>query len=122
MIILVDFDGTIVKNAWPGIGRFKFGARRALRWLGRRHYLILWTCREGNKLNEAGWFLASNGIWFHRKNANATQRVREYGGDCRKLSGDLMIDDRAGFVWWPWIVAKVWVRDTLKAIRRGFRE
>ena len=108
MIIAVDFDGTIVKNRWPDIGPFRFMARLVLRWLQRRgHTLILWTCREGETLGRAKVFLWSHGVCFDLWNQNSPERCKEYGGDSRKVSADLYIDDRAGWVFWPLVAAKV---------------
>lgn len=62
MIIAVDFDGSVVTNKWPGIGRPKWLAIPVLKWLSKRHDLILYTCREGRLLQEAHKFLGSKGI------------------------------------------------------------
>lgn len=105
MVIAVDFDGTIVKDAWPKIGRLRFGARWVLRNLAKRgHILILNTCREDRLLHEAVYFLFCQGIRFHRENNNDLERIRQYGSDCRKISADLYIDDRAMGYWnWPMV-------------------
>ena len=108
MIIAVDFDGTIVQDRWPDIGPFRFGAKRVLRWLCKRHHiLILWTCREGQALGHAKRFLWSHGIYFDAYNHNIPERIRQYGCDCRKISADLYIDDKAGWVFWPLVWLKV---------------
>ncbi len=108
LVVGIDFDGTIVKSKYPKIGRFKFGAKFVCRWLYRRgHTLILWTCREGPLLDEALWACWRNGINFHCWNENAEERIERYGGDCRKLSCDILVDDTAGFVFWPWVLVRV---------------
>lgn len=103
MVIAVDFDGTIVKDAWPKTGKMRLGARWVLRDLAKRgHILILNTCREDRLLHEAVYFLFCRGIRFHRENSNDPGRIRRYGSDCRKISADLYIDDRAMGYWnWP---------------------
>lgn len=111
LVLGVDFDGTIVKSKYPDIGRFKFGARLMLRWLYKRHTLVLWTCREGMYLDQAVWACKVKGIHFHFHNQNTGERIAQYGGDCRKLSCDLLIDDMAGFVFWPWVFIKVLFRE-----------
>ena len=112
LVIGVDFDGTVVKSKYPKIGRFKFGAKFVIRWLYQRgHTLILWTCREGTLLHEAIWVCLMNGISFHYHNKNATKRIKRYGGDCRKLSCDILVDDMAGFVFWPWVFVRVLLKE-----------
>jgi hypothetical protein len=122
MIIAIDFDGTIVKNAWPKIGRIRIGARWALRVLKKwGHVLILNTCREDKLLNEALMFLAKNEILIHCANCNSLDRIKEYGGDCRKISAELYLDDRGFFPGWPMIPAIVqWMelKDRLKNTAR----
>lgn len=112
LVIGLDFDGTIVKSRYPKIGRFKFGAKFVCRWLYRRgHTLILWTCREGILLDEAVWACWMKGINFHYHNENTTERIEQYGGDCRKLSSDILVDDTAGFVFWPWVLIRTLLRE-----------
>jgi hypothetical protein len=122
MIIAIDFDGTIVKNAWPKIGRIRIGARWALRKLKRRgHILILNTCREGDLLNNALMFLSDNNISIHCANCNIIERIRQYGGDCRKISAELYLDDRGFFPGWlviPAIVQWMELNDRLKNTAR----
>jgi len=51
LIIAVDFDGTIVEDAYPKVGKpilFAFETLKKLQEDG--HRLILWTYRSGNKL------------------------------------------------------------------------
>jgi hypothetical protein len=122
MIIAIDFDGTIVKNAWPKIGRIRIGARWALRVLKKwGHALILNTCREDKLLNEALMFLAKNEIMIHCANCNSLDRIKEYGGDCRKISAELYLDDRGFFPGWlviPAIVQWMELKDRLKNTAR----
>ena len=52
--IAVDFDGTIVEDAYPSIGKpqlFAFDTLKKLQAKG--HRLILWTYRHGKALDEA---------------------------------------------------------------------
>ena len=54
MIIAVDFDGTIVEDRYPEIGRERPFATQTLRMLiAEHHRIILWTVREGHCLEEA---------------------------------------------------------------------
>ena len=53
-IIAIDFDGTIVEDAYPNIGNERMFAFETLKRLqSDGHRLILWTYRHGKKLDEA---------------------------------------------------------------------
>jgi len=107
LVIGIDFDGTIVVSKYPSIGQPKFLAISVLRWLTKRHTVILWTCREGRRLDEAIKWCKQRGVEFQFVNCNSFERIRQYNGDCRKLSCDMLIDDVAGFVFWPWVLVRV---------------
>lgn len=121
MDIAIDFDGTIVRNRWPKIGRLRFLAKPVIKWLKKRgHELILYTCREGKLLESACFFLGVHGIEFKYCNKNTEERIAKHGGDCRKISADLYLDDKAFFPGW-WIVPLVvlWIEWREKrAVRR----
>ena len=58
LIIAVDFDGTIVDDAYPKIGKTRIFAFETLNRLQQDgHRLILWTYRSGAKLQESVDFL-----------------------------------------------------------------
>jgi hypothetical protein len=117
MILVFDYDGTIVKNSWPGVGEFRWLAIPILRWLKRLEItLILSTCREDKPkqgtiyLTEAICHLNNNGIEFDYYNENEAGLIARFG-DCRKIAGDFLFDDKAGFWgWWtvPFIV--LWLK------------
>lgn len=102
LIIAVDFDGTIVEDAYPKVGKpilFAFETLKKLQEDG--HRLILWTYRSGDKLNEAVSFCEDNGIHFYAVNKSFSEE--EYSEDIsRKINADLFIDDRniGGFPGW----------------------
>ena len=96
-VIAIDFDGTLCENAWPEIGKpradvilFALVARDAYKCK-----LILWTCREGEMLDKAVAWCKDHGIEFDAINANLPERIEKYGNDCRKVSADIYIDDKA---------------------------
>ena len=105
-IIAVDFDGTLVTNAWPEIGtpiisvieyvkrRQKNGAR-----------LILWTNRTGEPLSKALAWCEENGIVLSAVNENLPDIIEAFGGDCRKIFANEYLDDRAVL---PDTVGKGW--------------
>ncbi len=62
LTIAVDFDGTLVENRYPEIGKpilFAFETLQKLQEEG--HQIILWTYRSGIKLQEAVDFCESKG-------------------------------------------------------------
>ncbi len=94
LIIAVDFDGTIVEDAYPGIGEPRIFAFETLKRLQQDgHRLILWTYRCNNKLEDAVQFCRINGIEFYAVNKSFPEE--EFNGDVsRKIMADLFIDDR----------------------------
>ena len=102
LIIAVDFDGTIVEDAYPKIGKPNIFAFETLKKLqDEGHRLILWTYRCGNRLEEAVKFCESNDIFFYAVNSSFPEE--NYSPDVsRKIHADLFIDDRniGGFMGW----------------------
>lgn len=102
LIIAVDFDGTIVEDAYPKIGKPQIFAFETLKKLqDEGHRLILWTYRSGDKLDEAVNFCKENGIVFYAVNKSfAEEKYSE--SISRKIHADLFIDDRnvGGFLGW----------------------
>jgi hydroxymethylpyrimidine pyrophosphatase-like HAD family hydrolase len=102
LIIAVDFDGTIVEDAYPKVGKpliFAFETLKKLQSEG--HRLILWTYRHGKKLDEAVAFCKENNLEFYAINKNFPEE--EYNEKySRKIHADLFIDDRniGGFLGW----------------------
>lgn len=96
MIYAVDFDGCLCVNAWPEIGRpnkVLINKLRVLRRGGTK--LILWTCREGDKLREAVEWCKAQGLEFDAVNENLPEMNALYGNDSRKIGADVYIDDKA---------------------------
>mgnify|MGYP006300971907 CR=1 FL=1 len=106
MKIAVDFDGTIVDNRYPGIGKTKMFAFETLIELQKKgHQLILWTYRSGKKLDEAVNFCEEHGIEFYAVNKNYPEEQFDESIS-RKIAADVYIDDRnlGGFPGW----SEVW--------------
>ena len=103
LIIAVDFDGTIVEDAYPKIGKpilFAFETLRKL--LEDGHRLILWTYRYGERLDEAVAFCEDNGIHFYAVNKSYPEEEFNSENMSRKIHADVFIDDRnvGGFQGW----------------------
>ena len=95
-IIAVDFDGTLCENAWPGIGEARGSVIDYV--LGEQMTgakLILWTCRKGERLQEAVKWCAARGLAFDAVNENLPEIVERFGGDCRKVFADEYLEDKA---------------------------
>ncbi len=101
-LIAIDFDGTIVENRYPDIGKpmmFAFDTIKKIQEDG--HRIVLWTYRTGKRLEEAVEFCKKNGVEFYAVNKNYVEE--EYCPDApRKLKADIFIDDRniGGFLGW----------------------
>jgi hypothetical protein len=94
--IAVDFDGTIVKNAYPDIGEPKPEVIAAILEEQRRGVkFILFTCRTGKKLNEAVNWCKEHGLTFDAINEGLPELEALYGGKTRKPYADLYWDDKA---------------------------
>ncbi len=95
MIIAVDFDGTIVENAYPEVGKPMKNAVKALRYFKeQKHTIIINSCRAGDYLDDMTHYLLYNDIPFDFINENDPKRTSQYGSDTRKISADIYIDDK----------------------------
>lgn len=102
-IIAIDFDGTIVEDKYPDIGKpmiFAFETIKKLQADG--HRLILWTYRTGARLEEAVKFCRENGVEFYAVNKSYPEEKFDEEETSRKIHADLFIDDRnfGGFPGW----------------------
>lgn len=100
--LAIDFDGTIVENKYPKIGKplpFAFETLKALQAKGCT--LILWTCREGVYLDEAVEFCRRNGVEFYAINKNYPEE-EVASPQSRKIDAQFYIDDRGlpPFIGW----------------------
>lgn len=92
--IAIDFDGTLFKwSKFPEIGEpvpYALEVVKRLKACG--HELILWTCRDGDRLQMAKDKLLEYGLEFHHYNVVADQYLLS-----NKVDADLFIDDKAAF-------------------------
>lgn len=110
LILCVDFDGTIVQDAFPNIGeprqgRFHRTFLEDLIYLQKKgHKIILWTCREGEHLEQAVAFCKERGLVFDAVNDDLEEVKQKYtdkleiwraSGRARKVFANYYIDDRA---------------------------
>ena len=96
MIIAVDFDGTLCKNAWPDIGEPNW---ELIELLKKRQAegdkLILWTCRTGKQLVNASKWCSERGLIFDALNDNLPESIEMFGNNSRKVFADMYIDDKS---------------------------
>lgn len=95
MIIAVDFDGTLCDDKYPRIGSPHMSLIDLLikrRCLGDK--IILWTCRSGEKLQDAIYYCEAYGLHFDAVNENLPEIIEQYGSDSRKITADVYVDDR----------------------------
>lgn len=94
LTLAIDFDGTLVENKYPKIGKpiiFAFETLRALQEKGFR--LILWSYRHGEELDEAVAFCEKHGVSFYAVNKNFPDEELD-DSMSRKILADVYIDDR----------------------------
>ena len=95
MILAIDFDGTLHTGKYPNIGEPVANSIEYMEKLHQDgHYLIIWTCREGDSLLEAINWLKEVGIPFDRVNDHEPKNKAQYGGTTRKIYADVYVDDR----------------------------
>lgn len=94
--IAIDFDGCLCANAYPDIGAPNWeiivaAAAEQIAGAG----LILWTCREGELLENALEACARWGLHFDAVNDSLPSWKKFYGDDTRKVGATEYWDDKA---------------------------
>ena len=97
MNFAVDFDGTMVNNAYPDIGEPKWDI---INFCKQRQLsgdnIILWTCRTGIFLDKAVAYLKDVCSFVPDYiNENAPWDKNLYPSEGRKVGADYYIDDKA---------------------------
>lgn len=109
-IIAIDFDGTIVEDKYPKIGKPQIFAFETLKRLeSDGHRLVLWTYRHGARLQEALKFCEENGIEFYAVNSSFQGEDFDLNTQSRKINADIFVDDRnvGGFIGWGEVYQKI---------------
>lgn len=90
----IDFDGTIVEEDFPNIGK---PIERTVKFIKelqlRGHKWILITMREGDLLELAVGWLKAQGLTPNAINDNLPERKEKWGNNPRKVYADVYIDD-----------------------------
>jgi len=95
MVWGVDFDGTLCYSQWPKLGKPNLPLIEKIKDLQKKgDKLILWTCREGDALEQAVEWCKEHGLIFDAVNDNLPENIALYGSNSRKIYCDYYIDDR----------------------------
>lgn len=102
MIIAVDFDGVLVYDDFPRVGRPIHAMVDFVKYLvSDGEEVVLWTSRVDGRLDEALDTCRNMGIEFCAVNDNAPSNKamyeKEYPNGTRKVYADLYIDDHCPF-------------------------
>jgi hypothetical protein len=120
--IAFNFDNAVVKDKFPSLGEEIPGAIRVLSLIQKKNYLILFTTREGDQLEEAIHFLRRNGIDLYGINDNPGHFI---GHDSMKPFYHLLIDSKAigapliqikkgrGYINWSLIEKYLWEKGVI---------
>lgn len=93
-IIAIDFDGTLCEDKFPSIGKARLGTISLLKSLQRKGWkTILWTCRNGQHLEDALNWCAERNLKFDAVNTNIAEAIELTGSDTRKVYADIYLDD-----------------------------
>lgn len=100
MIVAVDFDGILCRDAFPEIGDPNYEVISFVRELiDDGHEVVLWTCRVDQRLVEAVEWCHDRGLHFCAVNDNAPSNKakyeKEYPNGTRKVYADVYLDDKS---------------------------
>lgn len=108
-IIAVDFDGTLCENKYPQIGEpLQEVLDKIIKFQQEGMFIILWTCREGQDLENAVKWCKERGFipdavnddapWIKKEfeqEVEVRKAVNEKGRTGAKIFANWYIDDRA---------------------------
>lgn len=96
LIFGIDFDGTLVSEAFPGIGELNNRVLELMKLATEQgHLVIIWTARSGKALDEAVQFMKENTVPYHYINENPEDEYAIRGEQGRKIFCNYYLDDRA---------------------------
>lgn len=95
-IIAVDFDGTLVEDKFPNIGKIRPNVWADMRFAREKGAkIILWTSRDHENLEAAVEFCKQQGFEFDAINENLPECQSLFNNDTRKVFADEYWDDKA---------------------------
>lgn len=95
-VYAVDFDKTLnMAQKYPELGKPNMKLIEMLiRCRAAGDKIILWTCREGQLLDDAVEYCRKYGLEFDAINDNIQENKDRWGNNTRKVFADFYIDDR----------------------------
>ena len=94
-IIAVDFDGTLVADEFPYIGKAIESVWEKVKTAqSKGAKIILWTSRNGQCLKEAVEYCVQRGLHFDAINENLDECKVLFDNDTRKVYADEYWDDK----------------------------
>ena len=95
-VIAVDFDGCLCKNAWPYVGEPNWDViEKVKQEQNNGASIILWTCRDGQLLEDAKKACKEWGIKLAAANESLLKWREAWGNDTRKIGATEYWDDKA---------------------------
>lgn len=96
LTLCIDFDGTIVSDAFPHIGKINQTTVELIKEAyNKGHLIIIWTARSYEYEEQARKFLNENNIPYHYINENPEDEFYKKGLQGRKIYADYYLDDKA---------------------------
>ena len=97
-IMAVDFDGTLVVDKFPEIGKEREYICSIIKeFQAKGVKSILWTSRTGEALEAAVEWCKEHDLHFDSINENIPEVIELTGQDTRKVFADVYIDDKSCF-------------------------
>lgn len=95
-IIAVDFDGTLVDDEFPNIGKKREKVWNAMEYArSKGAKIILWTSRDHHNLDAAVEYCRQQGFEFDAVNENLKECREMFDNDTRKVFANEYWEDKA---------------------------
>lgn len=95
-IYAVDFDKTLSMAKYPDVGEPNIKLIEILKEKqAAGDKIILWTCREGELLEQAVEYCREYGLEFDAVNDNIQENIEKFGNNCRKIFANYYVDDKS---------------------------
>ena len=102
-IIAVDFDGTLVEDKFPDIGKKREKVWAAMEYArSKGAKIILWTSRDHHNLEAAVEYCRQQGFEFDAVNENLKECREMFDNDTRKVFANEYWEDKAIGIFCEW--------------------